>query len=442
MDDVADRTLIGHLALNPFGHEFQLVLDVLLEIAVGRTARHRPDRAHAAVGFVGATLIEKGFARRFLGPGEQRADHHGRGPRRERLGDIARRADAAVGDHRHAHFRGCGRRREDRRELRHSDPGDDSGGADRARADPDLDPVGTRIGKRFGGVGGGDVTGDDLDRAGQGLDPFDRARDLDIMAVGGVDDDTVDPGVDQRLAARKARIADGGRGGDPQAPFAILGGQRRGDRFLDILDGDQPDAMPVLVDHQQFLDPALMEDPAGIFLAGADRHRREIVVGHQFAHRLERIFGEADIAVCQDPDQLPCRFDDRDSADAIGLHQLERFGQSLVGSHRDRVDDHPAFEPFDRPHRRRLLVESQIAVENADPAKLGKRDRHVDFGDRVHRRGQQGNVERNLAGEETAGFGLAGQNRRCERKQQHVVEREPQRDVGSVEEFGHARPCQ
>src|SRR5205085_6567114 len=47
MHDVADRALVGHLALDALRHQFQRVLDVLLEIAVGRAACHRTDRAHA-----------------------------------------------------------------------------------------------------------------------------------------------------------------------------------------------------------------------------------------------------------------------------------------------------------------------------------------------------------------------------------------------------------
>ena len=110
--------------------------------------------------------------------------------------------------------------------------------------------------------------------------------DVDVVAVRGVDDDAVAAGVDQRLGALEARVADGGRRGDPQPPFGILGRERRGDRFLDVLDGDQPDAVIVVVDHQQFLDPPLVEDAPRFLLAGAERHRREIVLGHQLADRL------------------------------------------------------------------------------------------------------------------------------------------------------------
>ena len=88
----------------------------------------------------------------------------------------------------------------------------------------------------------------------------------------------------------KPGIADGRRRGDPQPPFGILGRERRGDRLLDVLDGDQADAMVVLVDDQQFLDPPLVEDSPRLGLGRADRHRREIVAGHQLADRLARDF--------------------------------------------------------------------------------------------------------------------------------------------------------
>src|SRR5262249_45181848 len=58
------RALVRHLAFDPFRHQLERVLDVLLEVAVGRAARHGADRAHAAIGLVGAALIEEHLARR------------------------------------------------------------------------------------------------------------------------------------------------------------------------------------------------------------------------------------------------------------------------------------------------------------------------------------------------------------------------------------------
>ena len=80
----------------------------------------------------------------------------------ERLGEVAGIFDAAVGDDRDARLLRRLDRRHDRRELRHADAGDDARGADRARADADLDRVGAGVDQRLRAVGGGDVAGHDL----------------------------------------------------------------------------------------------------------------------------------------------------------------------------------------------------------------------------------------------------------------------------------------
>src|SRR3546814_7799001 len=48
VNDVLRGALERHLALNALGNQLHLVLDILLEIAVGAAARHRADAAHAA----------------------------------------------------------------------------------------------------------------------------------------------------------------------------------------------------------------------------------------------------------------------------------------------------------------------------------------------------------------------------------------------------------
>ena len=52
MDHIGDRAFIWHLPLDALGDELERVFNLLLEIAVGGTARHGADRTHAAVGFV------------------------------------------------------------------------------------------------------------------------------------------------------------------------------------------------------------------------------------------------------------------------------------------------------------------------------------------------------------------------------------------------------
>ena len=72
----------------------------LLEVAVARAVLHRADRAHAAVALERAALVQDQLARALVGAREERADHHRRGAGGDRLGDVARELDAAVGDDR------------------------------------------------------------------------------------------------------------------------------------------------------------------------------------------------------------------------------------------------------------------------------------------------------------------------------------------------------
>src|SRR6516165_10496193 len=44
-----DRALVGHLPLDALGHQLERVLDVLLEVAVGRAARHGANGPHATI---------------------------------------------------------------------------------------------------------------------------------------------------------------------------------------------------------------------------------------------------------------------------------------------------------------------------------------------------------------------------------------------------------
>jgi hypothetical protein len=93
-------------------------------------------------------LIKLDFSGRFLGAGEHPADHHAVRAGGDRLADVARIADAAVGDQ--AHLAALERLGDhiDGRDLRHADTGDDARRADRPRADADLDRVRAGVDQR------------------------------------------------------------------------------------------------------------------------------------------------------------------------------------------------------------------------------------------------------------------------------------------------------
>ena len=125
------------------------------------------------------------------------------------------------------------------------------------------------------------------------------------MAVRGIDDDEIDAGVDQRLGALEALVADGGRGGDAQPALLVLAGVRVGDRLFDVLDGDQADAAIVVVDHQRASRcgaGAAAAWPRPGSTPSRTVTRLSLVISSATA--LARIGGEAHVAVGEDADQL------------------------------------------------------------------------------------------------------------------------------------------
>src|SRR5690606_1677328 len=114
------RAAVGNAALDAPGHGRR---GVILEVAVAGPRLHGAQRAHAPVDLVGATLVDLQFAGALLGAGEEAADHDAGSAGGDGLDDVARVADAAVGDDRHAVTVGLAGAVVDGGDLGHPDPG-------------------------------------------------------------------------------------------------------------------------------------------------------------------------------------------------------------------------------------------------------------------------------------------------------------------------------
>ena len=136
---------------------------------------------------------------------------------------------------------------EDRGNLRHTRPGDDPRGADRARAHPDFHAVGAGGDELLGGFGGRDVAGDHL-HAVPGFQLLDHADDRRGVPVRGVHDDRVDPRGDERRRALVRVTRDADRRADRHA------GVFRPAHLADLL-GDREVAM----DHPEPAEPSQRE---------------------------------------------------------------------------------------------------------------------------------------------------------------------------------------
>ena len=282
----------------------------------------------------------------------------------------------------------------------HADAGDDARGADRARADADLDGVGAGVDQRARGVIGRDIAGDDLDMVEFLAQTGNRLRDQGRVAVGGVDDDDVGAGFDQGDGALIAGIADGRGAADQQASGGVLGGVGIGLGLFDVLDGDQTGGAIGVVDNDDAFDAMHGHQLARFGRVDAFADGDQALAGHQLGGGFGTVAFKADVAIGEDADQLVCLgFDHRETGDRTMRDDGADFVELGIGIDGDRVDDHAGFETLDGADLVGLLLVGQVAVDDAHAAGLGHGDRQAGLGNRVHGRGDQGDVQIYAAGE-------------------------------------------
>src|SRR3569833_1580547 len=236
MDDRDHRAFVRHTAFDTLGHQLFHFLLAFLEIAVAGAALHGAQRAHAAIRFVRAALIQLHFARRFLGAGKHAAHHHAIGAGDDGLCEIARIAHAAVRDHRYAlrrkHFGSIG----DGGDLRHAYPARDTCGAGRAGADADLYRVDAGLDQRERAFGRRDVAADHLHLGKILFDPAHAVEHTLRMAVRGVDHDHNNHNHHQHHHTHNKTLAGTNNHTDTQPHENVFAGVGLLARFLNVLD--------------------------------------------------------------------------------------------------------------------------------------------------------------------------------------------------------------
>ncbi len=307
----------------------------------------------------------------------------------------------------------CALDRVDQRgELRHADARDHARGADRARSDADLHRVGAGIDQSLRAVAGGDVARHHLAVVGEPLYRVDCGEHTLGMAMGGVDHDHVDAGIEQRLGAFQSVIADAGSRRDAQAAILVLAGVGEGLGLFHVLDGDEADAAIGIVDHQQLLDPVLVQEPPRFVTADAGLGRDQLVLGHQAGDLLVHLGRKAHVAVGQDADQLAvAALHYRNARDLVPLHEVQRVCEGFVGMDGERVHHHAAFEALHLAHLFGLADDIEVLVDDAHAAVLSHGDGHAGLRHRVHGGGHQRDVEADALGELGPGVGLGRKHR-------------------------------
>ena len=103
------------------------------------------------------------------------------------------------------------------------------------------------------------------------------------------------------------------------------------------------------------------------------------------------------------------------------LRQRQHFAHRHGRRNGDRILDHAALEALDLGDLRRLRLRRHVLVHDAHAAFLGDGYGKPGFGDCVHRRRQQRNVQRNARGEAGLEADVARNDGGVGGKQQNVV---------------------
>ena len=166
-----------------------------------------------------------------------------------------------------------------------------------------------------------------------------------------------------------------------------------------------------VIDNHQLFDPVLMQQTLGICL------RRSLVDGddiasHQIGNLLRQVTGKAHIAVGQDTNQMmravTNAFNYRNAADRMRRHQFKRIAKRPLRRNGDRIHHHARFVFFDAGHLGGLGFGGHVLVDHPDTAGACHRNRQAMFGHRIHRGGNQRDIEIDGAGQTRRGIRLRG----------------------------------
>ena len=282
-------------------------------------------------------------------------------------------------------------------DLRYTDAGYDAGGADGARADADLQAIGTCGDQLLGCLGSCDIAGDDRGIREFSLELLEGIDDVGAVAVCGIEHEDIDLCSDQGACAVEHIGSHADAGAAEQSAAGITGRIREFHGFFDVLNGDQTLEVAVLVHDRELLDLVLAQDLLCLLEGGAHRCGDEAILGHDIADLGGEIGQEAHVAVGDDADQLALAVNDRNTGNAELAHQLVGILDKLVLGQGEGIDDNAVLGTLDLVYLVSLLFDGHILVDDADAALSGNGDGHTGVGDGIHSCGDDGGIQMNVS---------------------------------------------
>ena len=385
------------------------------------------------------------LARGFLTASERAAEHHGGSASHEGLGDVTGVVDATVGDAGHASGTAGLGSLVHGGELRDTDTGNDTGGADRAGANTDLDGVRASLNHGLSTGAGADVAADDLHAVEGGvvLQAGNHVECQTGFTVGGVDHEHVHASLHQSGGTLPGVAEEADAGGHAQTTLLILGGVRVLLGLDEVLDGDQAGQVAFLVNERQLLNLVLGEQTVSVVLGNVGRASDQVLLGHDILNLQGVVIlggDEAHITVGDDADELVFLVHNRQTGDVELAAQLVEVGQSDLGVDGQRVGDHTGLGTLDHIDLSGLVVDGQIAVQHTDTTVTSHGDGHLGLGHGIHGSGEDRGLHHDLASQMSAGVHFGGNDIRLVRQQQHIIiskaELGENRRKGSIRRLG------
>ena len=431
-----------------------LEVDVFFVVAVtgGGTFGHGGTAAHAPVLFVKFPIDFHDAAGGFRTPGEEPATNNpiGKG---EGFDEVTGFGEASVGDDADAFvFGGLGSDVEGCH-LGDADAGDNPGRADGSWALADFDAIGTTVGQVGNAGCGGDVSGKDGKAGKLFADKADGFPDAFCMAVGGGDGDQVKvfvhhfpdmlgDGVFVEVAVRSTFGREGRS--TEKAELVVPGGADEGAGFVvdavDVTQGEETLEAVLVVDDQKLVDARVLVKKV---IGDGDGIRVEFFFGdgkdvfaldHGLGHFLAAV-ARPDDATGQHAQEFAIGFDDREATELVTFfsNQLDDIADKKVRGDGDGILDYPVEVVFDPGDVLDLLPWGKVVVDDPQAPVESHADGHLGFGDGVHVRREDGQVEVDAVGEIGLEVGVLRENGGIISGQGDIVERQASLAVGFEE---------
>ena len=385
---------------------------------------HGANAAHAAVAFVAAALVQDDLARGLFCARKHAAHHDRAGPSRNRFCDVAAVANSAIANQWHAGAaQGCSHI-VDGHDLRHAHARHDSGGANAAGANADLDAVCTGFNQCQRSCAGSNVATNDVNVRVVSFDPthaFDHAL---AVTMRGIDHDGVNAGPHQGFDALFSARPHANRCTHTQATGGVASGVWKIGLLGDVLDGDQTLEFKVVVDHQQTLKLVFIKQGLGFERRSAFLDGDELFTRRHDLVCLDVVTGlKAQITAGHDTHDLAAVTDWK-TRDSELLGQFQNLQHRVLRGDNHRIADDARLVALDLGHMRGLLLSCQVLVYDADAALLRNSNRQSRLGHGVHSGGHERQIQANIARKLGGKCGVLGKDLGERWHQQYVVEGE------------------